>query len=117
MPKGVLYTHAMFAEQIEQLRQLYGIQPGEIDLPTFPLFALFGPALGMTEVLPEMDFTRPAQADPVKLVAAIERFRFCDVQSEPAIDHAAPGETVQPRRHAPAPEPATCTRPSAGLGC
>ena len=84
-PKGVLYTHAMFAAQIEQVRRLYGIQPGEIDLPTFPLFALFGPALGMTEVLPEMDFTRPAQADPVKLVAAIERFRITNMFGSPAL--------------------------------
>ncbi|NBR84065.1 MAG: peptide synthase [Verrucomicrobia bacterium] len=85
VPKGVLYTHAMFAAQIDQLRQLYGIQPGEIDLPTFPLFALFGPALGMAEVLPEMDFTRPAQADPVKLVAAIKRFRVTNMFGSPAL--------------------------------
>ncbi len=85
VPKGVLYTHEVFAAQIEQLRQLYGIQPGEIDLPTFPLFALFGPALGMTEVLPEMDFTRPAQADPVKLCAAIERFRVTNMFGSPAL--------------------------------
>lgn len=85
VPKGVLYTHAMFAAQVEQVRRLYGIQPGEIDLPTFPLFALFGPALGMTEVLPEMDFTRPALADPVKLVAAIERFRITNMFGSPAL--------------------------------
>ena len=27
-------------------------EPGEVDLPTFPLFGLFGPALGMTSVVP-----------------------------------------------------------------
>ncbi len=85
LPKGVLYTHPTFAAQIEHLRQLYGIQPGEVDLPTFPLFALFGPALGMTEVLPEMDFTRPAQADPVKLVAAIKHFRVTNMFGSPAL--------------------------------
>ena len=84
-PKGVVYTHEMFSAQVEQLRQLYGIQPGEIDLPTFPLFALFGPALGMTEVLPEMDFTRPAQADPEKIIAAIERFRVTNMFGSPAL--------------------------------
>ena len=42
-------------------RKIYGIEPGEIDLPTFPLFALFGPALGMSAVIPDMDATRPAQ--------------------------------------------------------
>ena len=84
-PKGVIYTHEIFSAQVEQVRRLYGIEPGEIDLPTFPLFALFGPALGMTEVLPEMDFTRPAQADPVKLIAAIERFRVTNMFGSPAL--------------------------------
>ncbi len=49
------------------LRDLYGIEPGEIDLCTFPLFALFAPALGMTAIVPEMDPTRPAQVDPTKI--------------------------------------------------
>jgi len=75
----------MFTAQVEQVRRLYGIQPGEIDLPTFPLFALFGPALGMTEVLPEMDFTRPAQVDPRKIMAAIEQFRITNMFGSPAL--------------------------------
>ena len=41
-PKGVLYTHGMFSYQLKSLRSCYGIKRGEIDLPTFPLFALFG---------------------------------------------------------------------------
>ncbi|MEO0054076.1 MAG: hypothetical protein RLZZ50_23, partial [Verrucomicrobiota bacterium] len=49
----------------------YGIEPGEVDLPLLPLFALFAPALGMTVVVPEIDPSRPAQADPAKLVQAI----------------------------------------------
>jgi acyl-CoA synthetase (AMP-forming)/AMP-acid ligase II len=95
VPKGAVYTHEVFSAQLEQVRNLYGIQPGEIDLPTFPLFALFGPALGMTEVLPEMDFTRPAQADPVKLVAAIEHFQVTNMFGSPALINrlARHGET------------------------
>jgi acyl-CoA synthetase (AMP-forming)/AMP-acid ligase II len=63
-PKGAIYTHGTFAAQVEALRELYGIRPGEIDLPTFPLFALFAPALGMTALIPRMDFTRPGRVDP-----------------------------------------------------
>ncbi len=40
-PKGVVYTHAIFEAQVSMLRALYAIEPGEIDLCTFPLFALF----------------------------------------------------------------------------
>lgn len=71
IPKGAVYTHEIFDAQVRMIRDTYGIAPGEIDLPTFPLFALFDPALGMTSVLPEMDFRSPAKADPAKLIDAI----------------------------------------------
>jgi olefin beta-lactone synthetase len=83
--KGVVYTHEYFAAQVEHLRQLYGIQPGEIDLPTFPLFALFGPALGMTAIIPDMDPTRPAQVDPARIVEAIENFGVTNMFGSPAV--------------------------------
>jgi len=83
--KGVVYTHEFFAAQVEHIRQLYGIQPGEIDLPTFPLFALFGPALGMTAIIPDMDPTRPAQVDPAKIVEAIENFGVTNMFGSPAV--------------------------------
>ena len=46
VPKGAVYTHAIFRAQVESLRRTYDILPGEVDLCTFPLFALFGPTLG-----------------------------------------------------------------------
>jgi acyl-CoA synthetase (AMP-forming)/AMP-acid ligase II len=70
-PRGAIYTHGNFAAQVEMVRRTFGIEPGEIDLPTFPLFALFDPALGMTTVVPEMDPARPARADPAKIARAI----------------------------------------------
>ena len=83
--KGVVYTHGIFAAQIESLKQVYGIEPGEVDLSTFPLFALFGPALGMTAVIPEMDPTRPANVDPTKIIAAVERFGVTNLFGSPAL--------------------------------
>ena len=55
------------------IRETYGIEPGEVDLPLLPIFALFNPALGMTSVIPEMDPRRPAKADPAKIVQAIRQ--------------------------------------------
>jgi acyl-CoA synthetase (AMP-forming)/AMP-acid ligase II len=83
--KGVVYTHEYFTAQVELIRHLYGIQPGEIDLPTFPLFALFGPALGMTAIIPDMDPTQPAQVDPAKLREAIENFGVTNMFGSPAV--------------------------------
>lgn len=83
--KGVVYTHGIFAAQVDLLKTVYGIQPGEVDLCTFPLFALFAPALGMTAVIPEMDPSRPAKSDPRKLIDAISRFQVTNMFASPAI--------------------------------
>ncbi len=85
VPKGAVYSHGNFCAQVEMLRTLYDIRPGEIDLPTFPLFALFAPALGMTSVIPEMDFTRPGSVDPRKIIEAIESFGVTSMFGSPAL--------------------------------
>ena len=83
--KGAVCTHGVFRAQVDSLRGTYGIEPGEVDLPTFPLFGLFGPALGMTAVLPEMDFTRPARVDPVRLFNAVNHYRVTNLFGSPAL--------------------------------
>ena len=96
VPKGVVYRHRHFVAQIEMLRSAFGIAPGGIDLPTFPPFALFDPALGLTSIIPDMDPTRPAKADPRKLHAAIARFGITQLFGSPALMQvlAAHGEKL-----------------------
>ena len=84
-PKGAVYSHDIFLAQVNTIRDLYRIEPGEIDLATFPLFALFGPALGMTEVVPEMDASRPANVDPTNIISAIETFGITSMFGSPAL--------------------------------
>jgi acyl-CoA synthetase (AMP-forming)/AMP-acid ligase II len=86
--KGAVYTHGIFAAQVEALRRLYGIEPGEIDLATFPLFALFAPALGMTAVVPDMDPTRPARVDPTRIIRAVEDWGVTNLFGSPALLNA-----------------------------
>ena len=110
VPKGVVYRHRHFVAQIELLRQAFGIQPGGVDLPTFPPFALFDPALGLTSVIPDMDPTRPASADPRKLHAAIRQFGVTQLFGSPALmrvlaDHGEPLPGVQRVTSAGAPVP------------
>lgn len=85
VPKGAVYRHRNFLAQIQAIRALYDIRPGEIDLPTFPLFALFDPALGMTTVIPDMDPTRPASVDPVRIASAASEFRCTNLFGSPAL--------------------------------
>ncbi len=85
IPKGVVYRHRHFIAQVEMLQSAFDIQPGEVDLPTFPPFALFDPAMGMTTVVPLMDPTRPAKVDPKLLVQTINRFDVTNIFGSPAL--------------------------------
>lgn len=84
-PKGVVYSHAMFEAQIQALKNDYGICHGERDLATFPLFSLFGPALGMASIVPEMDASKPITANPEFLFAAIEQYQCSNIFVNPAL--------------------------------
>ena len=84
-PKGVLYEHGMFNAQVNLLRDFYEIQPGETDLPGFPLFALFNSAMGVTTVIPDMDFTRPAHVDPQKIIEAVNNHGVTQAFGSPAL--------------------------------
>jgi len=83
--KGVVYTHGNFAAQVQMLRESLHVEPGELDLPTFPLFALFDPALGMTTVLPKMDFTKPASVDPREILEPVRLFGVRTMFGSPAL--------------------------------
>jgi acyl-CoA synthetase (AMP-forming)/AMP-acid ligase II len=84
-PKGAIYTHGTFAAQVDTLREMYDIRPGEIDLPTFPLFALFAPALGMTALIPQMDFTRPGTVDPQRIIGPANEYSATTMFGSPAL--------------------------------
>src|SRR5690606_11031830 len=84
-PKGVIYRHRNFVAQVAAIRSMFAIEPGEVDLPTFPLFALFDPALGMTTVIPDMDASRPAAVDPRNIIEPIQRFGVTTMFGSPAL--------------------------------
>jgi len=85
VPKGVVYSHGNFLAQIERIRETYAVEPGEVDLATFPPFALFDPALGMTSVIPLMDPTKPALVNPAAIFDAIERYQVTHMFGSPAL--------------------------------
>jgi olefin beta-lactone synthetase len=84
-PKGVLYTHQMFDTQVSEIQSMYGIEAGGVDLACFPLFALFNAAMGVTTVLPEMDFSRPASVNPEKLLSAANDWKVTQAFASPAV--------------------------------
>ncbi len=85
IPKGVVYTHGILNAQTDALKEMFSLDESKIDLPGFPLFALFTLAMGMTSVIPEMDPTKPAQCDPKKIVKNIQEHNVTFVAGSPAI--------------------------------
>lgn len=83
--KGVVYTHGTFDAQIRNIQAHFNISEDEIDLPTFPLFALFDPALGMTAIIPDMDPTKPALVNPEKIIEAIHNQGVTNMFASPAL--------------------------------
>lgn len=83
--KGVVYTHGNFDAQIRQIQSHFTIADDEIDLPTFPLFALFDPALGMTAVIPDMDPRKPAHVNPENIITPILNHGVTNMFASPAL--------------------------------
>jgi acyl-CoA synthetase (AMP-forming)/AMP-acid ligase II len=84
-PKGVLYTHRTFNNQIDQLVEHYSIAPGGRDLSAFPLFGLFNAVMGVTTIVPDMDPTRPADVEPPRLLDAIDQWQVNQSFGSPAL--------------------------------
>jgi acyl-CoA synthetase (AMP-forming)/AMP-acid ligase II len=123
-PKGVCYEHGMFDAQVRLIRETYAIEPGEIDLPLLPIFALFNPALGMTTIVPEIDPRRPAEVDPVKIVRAIRQENVTNSFGSPTLwrkigDHCVTEKITLPTLRrvlcAGAPVPAALWRSSSSF--
>lgn len=85
VPKGVVYQHGHFLAQIEFLKQIFTDRDNGVDLATFPPFALFDPALGLTSVIPVMDPTKPAEVNPDNIFDAIQRYGATHMFGSPAL--------------------------------
>ncbi|WP_129670858.1 fatty acid CoA ligase family protein [Candidatus Chloroploca sp. Khr17] len=85
VPKGVLYEHGMFEAQVRLLRALFQLEPGEVEMPAFPLFSLFNVALGCTSAIPPIDPTRPASCDPAAVIAFMQDQKVTSTFGSPAI--------------------------------
>ncbi len=84
-PKGVAFTHRIFDTQVEEISRRYEIKPGEIDLACFPFFGLFDAAMGVTAIVPDMDPTKPAEADPKKIVDTANHWKITQSFASPAL--------------------------------
>jgi olefin beta-lactone synthetase len=68
--KGVVYTQAQLSAQIELVRSTYRLTRADKLVAAFAPFALYGPALGVGAVVPDMDVTAPGTLTAAALADA-----------------------------------------------
>jgi olefin beta-lactone synthetase len=82
--KGVVYTHRRLEAQREALRATYRITDDDRLVAAFAPFALYGPALGITSIVPDMDVTAPGSLTASALAAAVTAVDATMVFASPA---------------------------------
>ncbi|MFM2072213.1 MAG: hypothetical protein RLZZ623_2476, partial [Actinomycetota bacterium] len=98
--KGVRYRHRQLAAQREALVHAYGITADDRLVAAFAPFALYGPALGITSTIPDVDVTKPGTLTAEALGAACASVDATIVFASPAalanVNRTA-GSAVDPR--------------------
>ena len=82
--KGVVYTHRQLQAQRDLLAATYGVGEHDRLVAAFAPFALYGPALGIASVVPDMDVTAPATLTAAALADAARAVDATLVFASPA---------------------------------
>ncbi|MEE9414779.1 MAG: AMP-binding protein, partial [Acidimicrobiales bacterium] len=82
--KGVIYRHHQLQAQRDQLAELYEIADDDRLVAAFAPFALYGPALGITSAVPNMDLTKPGSLAAVALAEAVSAVDATLIFASPA---------------------------------
>ena len=82
--KGVRYRHGQLAAQRDALARAYAITAADRLVAAFAPFALYGPALGITSTIPDVDVTAPGTLTAAALGAACAAIDATIVFASPA---------------------------------
>ncbi|MCP4660410.1 MAG: AMP-binding protein [bacterium] len=82
-PKGANRTHGFLTAQHLALRREFPYDDDDVDMAMFPVFALNNLALGITTVVPEMDFRRVDAVDASQVLGQMERFGVTTCTASP----------------------------------
>jgi acyl-coenzyme A synthetase/AMP-(fatty) acid ligase len=69
--KGVSFTHGMIRTQARLIGEHYGLKPGTKTVECFAAFLIYDLLIGLTVVMPDMNMSKPATADPRNIARAI----------------------------------------------
>ncbi|MBK8233529.1 MAG: AMP-binding protein [Candidatus Eisenbacteria bacterium] len=103
-PKAAARSHRFLWAQHRALAAHLALREDDIDMATLPVFVLNNLALGVTSVIADFDPRRPADIDPVSILAQIREERVSTLVASPAfcaklVEHSmAAGGTLPLRR-------------------
>lgn len=83
-PKGVIRTHQTLIEQHKALKNEFPSIENQIDLTGFPVVTLHNLCLGVTTVLPRVNFKEVSTVNPSFLVTQINQFQINTFCAAPA---------------------------------
>lgn len=83
-PKTVARSHRFLDAQRHILAEHMGLEAGDIDLPTLPVFLLNSLAAGATCVLPDADLRRVDSVDPARVIRQLKDHRCTSTSGSPA---------------------------------
>jgi acyl-coenzyme A synthetase/AMP-(fatty) acid ligase/pimeloyl-ACP methyl ester carboxylesterase len=95
--KGVRYTHGRLEAQRDALNRSYDITAEDRLVAAFAPFALFGPALGITSAIPDVDVTSPGKLTASALNQACAAVHATMVFASPAALANVIATAVSPR--------------------
>lgn len=83
-PKGVVYTRHQLGAQVSLLAHTFDLHSGERLVAAFAPFALYGPPLGLSCAVPDMDVTAPHTLTATALAEAVAAVDATAVFASPA---------------------------------
>ncbi len=83
-PKAIARSHAFLRAQHEVLADHMALGPGDVDLPTLPVFLLHSLAGGATCVIPDADLRAVGQVDPDPVLRQIDNQGITSTSGSPA---------------------------------
>jgi acyl-coenzyme A synthetase/AMP-(fatty) acid ligase/pimeloyl-ACP methyl ester carboxylesterase len=99
--KGVIYRHDQLQAQRDVLTRCFDIRPDDRFVAAFAPFALYGPAMGVPSVVPDMSLTKPGTLRAVALADACDAIAATVVFASPAALRSvvASARDLRPRHH------------------
>jgi olefin beta-lactone synthetase len=84
LPKGTVRSHGFLFAQNKVLQKTLGLQPGNADLATLPIFALINLASGVTTIIPSVNLLVPGKINPLPVLNDVVKYRPQSAVASPA---------------------------------